>query len=136
MVDIMTLGLFIDLFALVTGLASGVAFSIGVIRIKEASLDVIAVSFYDSGAAVAKELVQQKTDFVFGSTLLFFSFAIQFASRAIPGLEQIILPLSRLYGIVLSLTLASILLFLCYFLWQDVSVKRMERILKLIAEKG
>jgi hypothetical protein len=132
----MTLGLFIDLFALVVGLASGVAFSMGVIRIKEASLDIIAVSFYHSGSAVAKELVQQKTDFIFGSALLFFSFAIQFASRAIPGLEQIVLPFPRLYGVLLSLTLAAIPLFLCYFLWQDVSAKRMERILKLIAEKG
>ena len=41
--EIMTLGLFLDLFALVVGFASGVAFSMGVIRIKETSLDVIAL---------------------------------------------------------------------------------------------
>ena len=45
----MTLGLFLDLFALVVGFASGVAFSMGVIRIKETSLDVIALSFYHGG---------------------------------------------------------------------------------------
>ncbi|PTR16083.1 hypothetical protein C8R31_10297 [Nitrosospira sp. Nsp2] len=132
----MTLGLFLDLFALVVGLGSGVAFSMGVLRIKDASLDVIAVAFYDSGAAVAKELAQQKTDFVFGSVLLFFSFALQFSSKAITGLDEVVLPFARMYGVSLSLVLASALLFLCYLLWCDLSRKRMERITNLIKENG
>jgi hypothetical protein len=132
----MTLGLFLDLFALILGLGSGAAFSMGVLRIKEASPDVIAVSFYGSGAAVAKELTQQKTDFVFGSVLLFFSFALQFLSKAVNGLNEVVLPFTKLYGVALCLILASVLLFLCYLLWCDLSNKRMERILKLIAEKG
>ena len=132
----MTLGLFLDLFALVIGLGSGVAFSIGVLRIKDASLDVIAVAFYDSGVAVAKELAQQKTDFIFGSVLLFLSFALQFSSKALSGLDEIVLPFERLCGATLCLILASALLFLCYLLWCDLSSKRMERITKLIKEKG
>jgi len=132
----MTLGLFLDLFALVIGLASGVAFSMGVVRIKDSSLDVIAISFYDSGAAVAKELAQQKTDFIFGSALLFFSFTLQFSSKAISDLDSILLPFPRTYGIGFCFILASILLFLCYFLWRHLSNKRMQRLLKLIAEKG
>lgn len=132
----MTVALFLDLLALIIGLASGIAFSIGVIRIKDTSLEVIAVSFYDSGAAVAKELTQQKTDFIFGSALLFFSFVVQFISKAFPCLEQIVFPFPRLYGVALSITLAAIPLFLCYLFWSDLSNKRMQRILRLIAEKG
>ena len=108
----------------------------GVLRIKDASLDVIAVAFYDSGAAIAKELAQQKTDFIFGSVLLLFSFALQFSSKAVTGLDEVVLPFTKVYGVALCLILASILLFLCYLLWCDLSNKRMERILKLIAEKG
>jgi hypothetical protein len=84
---------------------------------------------------VAKELTQQKTDFIFGSALLFFSFALQFFSKAISGLENILLPFPRLCGVALCLILASALLFPCYLLWRDLSNKRMGRLLKLIAKE-
>jgi hypothetical protein len=45
---------------------------------------------------MAKELTQQKTDFIFGSALLFFSFALQFFSKAISGMENILLPISQI----------------------------------------
>jgi hypothetical protein len=132
----MTVALFLDLFALILGLASGIAFSVGVIRIKDESLDVIAVSHYDSGAAVAKELVQQKTDFIFGSFLLFSSFLLQFTSRAIPSFGDVFLPLQRLHGVVLTLILAGILLFVCYLCWKCLGNRRMKRILELIEKEG
>jgi len=87
----MSFALFLDLLASWWGLASVIFFSIGVLRLTDESVKMIASSFYDSGEQVAVELAQQKVDFQFGAALLFVSFLAQLTTKLFPILQSTIL---------------------------------------------
>ncbi|MCK6407107.1 MAG: hypothetical protein L6Q60_13990 [Rhodocyclaceae bacterium] len=62
----MNLATTLDLAAAFLGLASGVFFFVGVLHVKDATLQTIATSMWGKGETIATELAQQKTDFIFG----------------------------------------------------------------------
>lgn len=77
----MNLATVFDISAATFGLFAGAFFCVGVLHVKDATLGTIANSFWGSGEAVATELIQQKTDFIFGAILLILSFLVQVAGK-------------------------------------------------------
>lgn len=111
----MTLATIIELSASTLGLFSGVFFCVGVLHIKDSTIEIIATSFYDSGIAVAKELVQQKTEFIFGAVLLFLSFLAQVVGKFLPPtVGSTVLVSEPLYGGALGFGGPAIVLLLFY----------------------
>ena len=81
----MNLAAVIDLAAASLGLFSGVFFCVGVLHVKDSTLETIAASFWGKGEAIAKELALQRVDFIFGAALLFLSFLVQLVGKCLPS---------------------------------------------------
>ena len=77
----MNVAVAIELFAASLGLFSSAFFCVGVLHLKDATLESIATSMWGKGELIAVELAQQKSDFVFGALLLFLAFTAQFVTR-------------------------------------------------------
>jgi hypothetical protein len=94
----LTIAQFLDFTGLFFGLASGGAFSYGVLTIKSESLRVIAGAFYDGGQQQVAELGQQKADFRYGAGFLVVSFFLQLLAKLEP-----IMPTTQLLNFWLCL---------------------------------
>lgn len=111
----MNLATVIELSAAALGLFSGVFFCVGVLHIKDSTIEVIATSFYGSGHAVAKELAQQKAEFIFGATFLFLSFFVQVVGKSLPpDVALSVVTTSTLSGVGVGLGAPGVLLALLY----------------------
>jgi len=86
---VMTYAAFLDLLSAWLGLISALLFSLGVLQLKDQSLQNIASLAYDSGEQVAVELAQQKVDFQFGASFLALSFLSQIGPKLFPSLQNI-----------------------------------------------
>ncbi|VTU35810.1 hypothetical protein H4CHR_03753 [Variovorax sp. PBS-H4] len=80
----MTIAQFLDFTGLFFGLASGGAFSYGVLAMSDESLRIIGSSFYDGGQQQVAELGQQKADFRYGAGFLVVSFLLQLLAKLEP----------------------------------------------------
>ena len=83
----MSYALFLDLLASWWGLCSAVFFSVGVLRLTDESVKIMASSFFNGGEQLAVELMQQKVDFQFGAAFLFLSFFVQLVTKLLPNLQ-------------------------------------------------
>lgn len=93
----------IDIAAPTLGLFSGAFFCVGVLHVKDSTIETIATAFYDSGLTVARELVQQKTEFIFGAAFLFLSFLVQMVGKFLPHEAASAVTVSEpLYGAALG----------------------------------
>jgi len=80
----MVLATIIDVFAATVGLISGVFFSMGVLTVKDSTLQKIAFQMWDKGFVIATELAQQKAQFMAGAVLLAASFLAQMVGKFLP----------------------------------------------------
>lgn len=130
----MTLATVIELSAAALGLFSGVFFCVGVLHVKDSTLEIIATSFYDSGFTLAKELVQQKSEFIFGASLLFLSFLVQVVGKFLPpDAASTVAASSLLYGAALGFggpTIALLLIYIPYRLHRTKSVRNLMEAVK------
>jgi len=110
----------LDLAAAFIGLASGMFFCVGVLHVKDSTLEIIATSMWGKGVTIATELAQQKSDFIFGAALLFLSFLVQVVSRLLaPETAAILVASSQLSGVALSLGVPTAVLCVFYIPWRQ-----------------
>ena len=115
----MSLATVLDLIAAVLGLFSGAFFCIGVLHVKKSTLVSIATLMWGADTIVATELAQQRSDFIFGSALLFLSFLVQVVSKFLPPeVSGHVVAASQLSGAVLSFSVPTIVLCLSYIPWR------------------
>lgn len=133
--DAMTLGQLLDLSALVLGLYSAVFFAVGVWTIKDATLKKIAVSFWEPGRTIAKELTLQKADFTFGAGFLLLSFGLQFVSKVFVLSEEPVV-CSRAVGVALGVGLSIVVCVASLIPWKIVRKGRMDKLERIIATQG
>ena len=81
----MNLATVIDLVASALGLFAGAFFCVGVLHVKDSTLETIATSMWGKGEAIAKELALQRVDFIFGAVLLVLSFLVQGGGKLLPS---------------------------------------------------
>lgn len=126
----MTLAIALDLAAAFFGLASGLFFAVGVLHVKDETLYTIATSMWGKGLTIATELAQQKSDFIFGALLLFFSFLVQVVSKFLPQeIASLAVAPSQLSGVALSFGVPAIALCTIYIPWR---LHRRKSVLQLI----
>jgi hypothetical protein len=102
----MSLATLLDLLSSLLGLFSGAFFCIGVLHLKQASVEAIAFSMWEKGITIASELVAQKFDFIAGAILLFSAFAFQFPVKVWPEYFSSIEVSSISCGVALALSVA------------------------------
>jgi hypothetical protein len=96
----------------------GLFFAVGVLHVKDTTLQTIATSMWGKGLTVATELAQQKSDFILGALLLFFSFLVQVVSKLVPQeIASLAVAPSQLSGVVLSFGVPTIVLRAFYIPW-------------------
>lgn len=106
------------------------------LHIKNSTIESIATSFYDSGLTIAKELVQQKTEFIFGSALLFLSFFVQMVGKFLPPeVSATIVASSPLYGAALGLGGPTIILLLIYIPYRLQRTKSVRSLMAAVEGK-
>ncbi|MBT3067872.1 hypothetical protein [Rhodoferax sp. U11-2br] len=111
----MNLATVIELSSAALGLFSGVFFCVGVLHIKDSTIEVIATSHFGSGHAVAKELAQQKAEFIFGAAFLFLSFFVQVVGKCLPSdVALFVVATTTLSGVGVGLGVPGVLLALLY----------------------
>lgn len=111
----MNLAAVIELSASMLGLYSGVFFCAGVLDVKNSTIEIIATSFYGSGFTLAKELVQQKSDFIFGAGFLFLSFLAQVVGKLLsPEVGATVVASSQWFGVAIGFGGPTIVLLLIY----------------------
>jgi hypothetical protein len=131
----MNLATVIDLSAAAFGLFSGVFFCIGVLHVKDSTLETIAISMWGKGETIARELALQKVDFIFGASLLFLSFLFQVFVKFLPlDLALSVVATSTLCGGVAGLGGPVILLVLLYLPHRFLRDKAIQRIALLAQE--
>jgi hypothetical protein len=113
----LTVAQFFDFTGLFFGLASGGAFSYGVLTIKSESLRVIAGSFYDGGQQQVAELGQQKADFRYGAGFLVVSFSLQLLAKLEPVMPTTQLPNFWL-SLLASASVVAIVVLACVPSWR------------------
>jgi hypothetical protein len=80
----------------------GLFSAVGVLHVKDTTLQTIATSMWGEGLTIATELAQQKSDFILGALLLFFSFLVQVVSKLVPQeIASLAVAPSQLSGVVL-----------------------------------
>lgn len=108
---------FLDFTGLFFGLASGAAFSYGILSVKEESLRIIASSFYDGNQQMVAELGQQKADFRYGAGFLVASFLLQLFGKLEP-----IMPTTQFshfgLGLLASFVVTGLSVALCLPFWR------------------
>jgi hypothetical protein len=111
----MNLSAIIELSAAAFGLYSGVFFCVGVLHVKDSTLEIIAVSVWEKGITIATELAQQRSDFIFGAALLFLSFLLQIVVKLLSQeAASIVVAQSQPYGVALGFGVPTIVLLLLY----------------------
>lgn len=131
--DIITV---IDISAATFGLFSGLFFCVGVLHVKQATLETIATSFYGAGFTLARELVQQKSEFIFGASLLFLSFLVQVGGKFLSAnVAHISATSSSLYGAALGLGVPTITLLLIYIPYRLHRKKALSVFMEAINDK-
>jgi len=109
----------LDLAASFFGLASGLFFAVGVLHVKDTTLQTIATSMWGKGLTIATELAQQKSDFIFGALLLIFSFFVQVVAKFLPReIASLAVAPSKLSGVALSFGVPAIVLCVLYIPWR------------------
>lgn len=132
----MNLSDIIELSSSALGLFSSAFFCVGVLHIKDSTIDVIATSFYYSGMALAEELVKQKSEFIFGATLLFLSFMVQVAAKFLPQeLASTVVVSSQLYGAALGFGGPTIVLMLIYIPYRRHRTKSVRNLMAAVEGK-
>lgn len=120
----MNLATVIELSAATLGLFSSVFFCVGVLHVKDSTLETIATSMWGKGEAIAKELALQRVDFIFGAGLLFLSFLVQGAAKFLPpNVALFVVATSAWSGAGVALIGPLVLLGLLWFLWRAGRVK-------------
>ena len=120
----MNLATVIELSAAALGLFSGVFFCVGVLHVKDSTLETIATSLWGKGEAVAKELALQRVDFIFGAVLLFLSFLVQGTAKLLPSAVALsVVTTSAWNGAAVALAGPLVFLALLWFLWRAGRVK-------------
>lgn len=113
----LTVAQFFDFTGLFFGLASGGAFSYGVLTIKSESLRIIAGSFYDGGQQQAAEIGQQKADFRYGAGFLVVSFSLQLLAKLEPVMPTTQLP-NFCLSLLASASVVAIVVLACLSSWR------------------
>ena len=132
----MSLSSIIDLSGATLGLFSGVFFCIGMLHIKNSTIENIATSFYGSGFTLANELVQQKSEFIFGAILLFLSFFVQVIGKFIPhDMAATVVAPSHLEGAALGFGGPTIVLLLIYISYRLHRTKVLGDFLAAVKDK-
>lgn len=120
----MSLATVIELSAAALGLFSGVFFCVGVLHVKDSTLETIATSFWGKGEVIAKELALQRVDFIFGAVLLFLSFLVQGAAKLLPSTVALsVVTTSAWSGAAVALSGPLVLLAVLWFLWRAGRVR-------------
>jgi uncharacterized membrane protein (DUF485 family) len=132
----MSLSTIIDISGATLGLISALFFSIGVLRLKNTTVEIIATSFYGSGYEMAKELMQQKSEFIFGALFLVLSFSFQlFAKFVSPAVYLSFAPNSTVCGAGIGVALPLLLLVMVYPFYSTYKTKVLEKFENLIKGK-
>jgi len=124
----MNLATLLDLLSLLLGLFSGAFFCIGVLHLKQDSVEAIAFSMWQKGITIASELVAQKYDFVAGAILLFAAFAFQFPAKVWSAYFSSIEVASISCGVALALSVALLFAVVLRFLTQIHCKKAIQEI--------
>ena len=132
----MSISTIIDISGATLGLISALFFSIGVLRLKNTTVEIIATSFYGSGYEIAKELMQQKSEFIFGALFLVLSFSFQlFAKFVSPTVFLSFATNSTIWGACVGVTLPLLLLFMVYPFYSIYKIKVLEKFEKSVEGK-
>ena len=132
----MSLSLFLDVAAALSGLYSGIFFCVGTLHVKNSALESLAVTYWTKGAIMATQLAEQKVDFLFGAGWLIASFFLQLLAEVWPSVDLIIVASSLHIGLALSLSLPTVIVFLTYFSWRRLRKRGADRIATIVKEKG
>lgn len=115
----MNLATVIELSAATLGLFSGVFFCVGVLHVKDSTLETIATSMWGKGDAIAKELALQRVDFIFGASLLFLSFLVQVVGKCLPSdVALSVVATSTLGGVAVGAGVSTALLSILWPQWR------------------
>ncbi|WP_157256630.1 hypothetical protein [Methyloversatilis discipulorum] len=127
----MNVAVAIELFAASLGLFSSAFFCVGVLHLKDSTLESIATRMWGKGELIAVELAQQKSDFVFGALLLFSAFTAQFVARlGPPEMSSHRVADSVVVGALGAFGLAGLFVLLLYFPYRRhrrIAVDRLNR---------
>ncbi len=132
----MNLATVIDISAAVLGLFSGVFFCVGVLYVKDSTLETIATSMWGKGVIIATELAQQKSEFIFGAALLFLSFFVQVVGKFLsPEIGSTAVASSQLIGAALGFCGPTMVLLLIYIPFRRYRTKAVSNLLAAIEGK-
>lgn len=132
----MNLATVIDLSASTFGLFSGVFFCVGVLHVKDSTLETIATSMWGEGITIATELAQQKSEFIFGAALLFLSFLVQVAGKFLsPEVAATVVASSPLFGAALGFGGPTIVLSLVYIPYRRHRTKSVRNLMAAVEGK-
>lgn len=91
---------------------------------------------WGKGIVIATELAQQKSEFIFGATLLFLSFLVQVAGKFIPTeIAVTVVTSSPLWGLALGFAGPTIVLLLCYIPFRRHRIKSVRNLLAAVEGK-
>lgn len=127
----MSLAALLEMLSALLGLFSAAFFCIGVLHLKQSSVEAIAFSMWQKGITIATELVAQKNDFVAGTVLLFIAFALQFPLKVWPDYFSFVVVSTPLSGVLVSL---SVSIFLAAML-RALSWARSKKAIRELQEK-
>jgi hypothetical protein len=132
----MNLATVIELSAAALGLYSGVFFCVGVLHVKDSTLETIATSMWGKGITIATELARQKSEFIFGASLLFLSFLVQVAGKFLsPEVAATVVASSPLRGAALGFAGPTIVLLLFYIPFRRHRTKSVRNLMAAVEGK-
>lgn len=125
-----------ELAAAAFGLFSGVFFCVGVLHVKDATLEKIAVSMWGKGQTIAVELAQQKSEFIVGAMFLFTSFFLQIGTKLIPSeWANMSVAGSISDGVLIGIGVPTVVLLITYLPFRQYQRSSVKRLLANVTDK-